>query len=219
MAEKFQKQIPNPNPKEKQWKILETHEIIKCKTEANETFVNNYKLIRKIGEGRFAKVKVCERIDQQNRAFAMKIYSKRDLCRVKTYTSEESEKGQCMRAITALDHVREEIQVMRTLYHRNIVLLFEVMEAVSTDKLYMIMEFMHHGPVMRFDPETKTFKSPLSEAYDLEEQVAKRHFRDICDGVAYLHEKRICHRDLKVSFCLFCLLFLFGNWNFEILSK
>ena len=124
-----------------QWKILQTNVIHKInKQETNETFVNNYKLIRKIGEGRFAKVKLCEHIPPNEpanrRQFAIKIYSKRDLSRLKTYTSEETEDGGTrMRVVTAFDRVREEIQVMRVLYHRNVVLLFEVMEAESTDKL------------------------------------------------------------------------------------
>jgi calcium/calmodulin-dependent protein kinase kinase 2 len=42
--------------------------------------------------------------------------------------------------VRAVPQVRQEIEVMRHLYHRNVVLLFEVIDDPDEDCLYMILE-------------------------------------------------------------------------------
>ncbi|KAF4322759.1 hypothetical protein BBO99_00001407 [Phytophthora kernoviae] len=101
-----------------------------------------------------------------------------------------------MRAVTALDRVRDEIEIMRGLYHRNIVLLFEVIEADDSDKLYMVLEHMTCGPCMIYRPETKDFYSRVTGG-TLAEELVRAYLADILLGLEYLHERRICHRDIK----------------------
>ncbi|GLD93845.1 hypothetical protein PINS_up002450 [Pythium insidiosum] len=102
-----------------------------------------------------------------------------------------------MRVVTALDRVRDEIRILRTLYHRNVVLLFEVIEADDNDKIYMVLEHMPLGPCMTFRPEQRDFVSPLTQGV-LTDALARAHVLDILHGVEYLHTRGICHRDLKV---------------------
>ena len=45
------------------------------------------------------------------------------------------------RGISALDKVRKEIDILRHLYHRNTMLLFEVIDDDGVDKLYLITEY------------------------------------------------------------------------------
>lgn len=154
--------------------------------------------------------------EPKRRQFAIKIFSKKALLKMKEYVAEppqtsgaahsdSSDKGDTaaaagtttrMRVVTALDHVRDEIAIMRTLYHRNIVLLFEVIESESSDKVYMVLEVMARGQCMVFDAETKQFASPLTGGV-LTDAWAKAHVRDILSGLNYLHSRRVCHRDLK----------------------
>lgn len=141
----------------------------------------------------------------KRRQFAMKIFSKKALLKMKEYVSvpqtdctsaADATTATRMRVVTALDHVHDEIAIMRTLYHRNIVLLFEVLECERSDKIYMVLEFMNQGPCMVFNPETKAFSSPLTGGV-LSDAWAKAHLKDILNGLEYLHSRRICHRDLK----------------------
>ncbi|KAF1334845.1 Camkk protein kinase, partial [Globisporangium splendens] len=226
-------------PKTKtKWQIVETHRVTKLKRSDGTKCVNNYELKHTLGQGQFAKVKLCERIaapvattnatavgvigpppppptfsngaapQPSRRRFAMKIFSKQTLLKMKEYVAEpqtasadadgEVTTASRMRVVTALDHVRDEIAIMRTLYHRNIVLLFEVIECDTSEKIYMVMEYMPQGVCMAFDPDTKTFASPLTGGV-LSDEWAKAHMRDILNGLAYLHARRICHRDLKPS--------------------
>ena len=58
---------------------------------------------------------------------------------------------------TGLDSIYEEIQLWRHLYHRHVVLLFEVIDDEEDDGIQYIMEYMPHGPVMRLVADTDTF--------------------------------------------------------------
>ncbi|KAE9031158.1 hypothetical protein PR003_g9923 [Phytophthora rubi] len=215
------------------WNIAETRCVSKRKTEAGDKFVNNYRVLQTLGQGRFGKVKLCERLaagqaatgrngdavvslptpafaPPKARLFAMKIFSKKTLRRLKDYCAEpagdkadgaaevDAEDGVTMRmrAVTALDRVHDEIEIMRSLYHRNIVLLFEVIEADDSDKLYMVLEHMTRGPCMVYRPDTKDFYSRVTGG-TLPEELARSYLTDILLGLQYLHRRRICHRDIK----------------------
>ncbi|RQM13061.1 hypothetical protein B5M09_008386, partial [Aphanomyces astaci] len=117
--------------------LITTHEDAPCD---GTDRVNEYFMKESLGKGAFAKVKRCERRveNAQPRPFAAKIMSKSALQRMKEYVRV----GESMRAVTALDNVEAEIEVMRTLYHRNIVLLFEVINDPGSDKIYLILEYI-----------------------------------------------------------------------------
>lgn len=244
----------------RRWDIVETREVRRRRTAAGDKFINNYRMLGKLGQGRFAKVKLCERLpaasvaslangagDQDSgdaatgplgappaqpppafapppaaprpRQFAMKIFSKKALIRMKEYVSQPAPRARngddaaeqvedlCakrMRVVTALDRVRDEIAIMRTLYHRNIVLLFEVIESEESDKLYMILELMTGGPCMAFRPDTKQFFSAATGG-PLTEKLAKSYLKDVLEGLEYLHGRGICHRDIKVGIIDRCM--------------
>jgi serine/threonine protein kinase len=46
--------------------------------------------------------------------------------------------------------MRNEIRIMRHLYHRNVVLLFEVINDPSEDSIFMIMEVGRPPPLLPF---------------------------------------------------------------------
>jgi serine/threonine protein kinase len=182
------------------WKAKKTSVVIKQKLENNEVLINNYRIIQKIGQGRFGKVKLCERIGEnstKNRQFALKIFSKRELLRRKDYRTIQENGIIKMQVVTALDRVQDEINLMSSLYHRNVVLLFESLESDECDKIYLVMELMENGPCMKYNPDAKRFTSPLTGGC-LDEFRARNHIKDIVNGVLYLHSNKICHRDLKV---------------------
>ncbi|KAJ0408004.1 hypothetical protein P43SY_000208 [Pythium insidiosum] len=198
------------------WRIVETTVVRKHKRDDGVKTVNNYTLLQTLGHGRFAKVKLCERsATGSQRQFAMKVVSKKALLKMKDYVSlpqlpaprspcppppppmsSLAQQSNGMRVITALDRVRDEIRIQRTLYHRNVVLLFEVIESEDSDKIYMVLEHMPLGPCMAFRPEHKDFVSPLTQGV-LTDALARAHVRDILHGLEYLHGRGICHRDLK----------------------
>lgn len=119
--------------------------------------------------------------------------------------------------------MRQEIEIMRHLYHRSVVLLFAVLEereewedpdGENEGRVCMIQEYMEGGPTLTYGDETGRFTRPAGGiiggapgAGDSRLQVypegeAKPLFRDLVQGLLYLHGEGIVHRDIKVCRCV-----------------
>ncbi|KAM3616642.1 uncharacterized protein V6R79_021189 [Siganus canaliculatus] len=91
--------------------------------------IGNYRLLKTIGKGNFAKVKLARHI-LTGREVAIKIIDKTQL------------------NPTSLQKLFREVRIMKTLKHPNIVRLFEVIETDKT--LYLIMEYASGGEVFDY---------------------------------------------------------------------
>ena len=82
-------------------------------------------------------------------------------------------------------NIDSEMEVLRTLHHPNIIKYFGMFRSASN--VHLVLEFADGGDLLNRILE----KGCYSEAE------GKLVFSQICAGVAYLHSKDICHRDLK----------------------
>ncbi|KAJ9669266.1 Protein kinase protein rad53 [Coniosporium apollinis] len=78
-----------------------------------------------------------------------------------------------------------EMRIMKTLVHRNIVQYVDYVDA--KDHIYIIMEYVPCGDLQDY----------LKENDVLHEAAAKRMAYQILNALAYLHRKNITHRDIK----------------------
>jgi serine/threonine protein kinase len=86
-----------------------------------------------------------------------------------------------------LKQAKEEMLIHQGLIHENVVRLYWGFEEES--QYYMILELVP-------DKDLQDFLCTMKEQ-NIEEARTKRMFRQLIEGVAYLHEKGVVHRDLK----------------------
>jgi len=86
-----------------------------------------------------------------------------------------------------LKQAQEEMLVHQDLIHENVVRLYWGFEEAS--QYYMILELVPDGDLLDFLCAMKQ--------QNIEEARTKRMFRQLIEGVAYLHDKGVVHRDLK----------------------
>jgi hypothetical protein len=150
--------------------------------------INQYLIIRTLGEGSYGKVKLAEDVNT-GRQYAMKILRKTTVRKASRRLSIHS----------STDTVAEEIAIMKKLNHPNVVKLYEVLETPTT--VYLFIEFYPQGPVIDLEKEMQAHededKSSAPTCPKLELETVRRYVRDIIQGLSYLHAHGVIHQDLK----------------------
>jgi len=98
-------------------------------TSQEDVYIGKYKLIKTIGKGNFAKVKLAKHLPT-DREVAIKIIDKTQLNQ------------------TSLQKLFREVRIMKFMDHPNIVKLYEVIESDKT--LYLVMEYASGGEVFDY---------------------------------------------------------------------
>ena len=80
-----------------------------------------------------------------------------------------------------------EIEIMKRIRHKHIVSLYELFESSST--MWLILELVDGGDLSYFISSHKAYS----------ESVVAHHFKQILQGLHYLHQQGVVHRDLKLD--------------------
>eukprot|EP00736_Rhodelphis_marinus_P001629 Rmarinus@m.13495 len=137
-------------------------------------YINQYQFVKTLGQGAFGKVKLATSGDQK---FAIKII-RRSLLKARKLG-----RG---RTVSLLDNILREIAIMKKLDHPNCVKLYEIIDDPDHEKMYLVLEFIEGGAIMEG-----------MEADPLSPDLARSYFRQLIQGLLYLHEVNVVHRDLK----------------------
>lgn len=135
--------------------------------------IGPYQIHETIGTGAFATVKIATRPDIPEK-LACKVIAKKRLD-----------------MITDKSRFEQEIRIHQTLNHPNIVQLVDLYK--DTINYYILMEYCPKGELLSHIVSKKRFT----------EAEAKLYFRQLLDGLNYLHSNQIAHRDLKPENLLF----------------
>ncbi|KAI8607620.1 A kinase Mark2PAR-1 mutant, partial [Chytriomyces sp. MP71] len=139
------------------------------KHEEKHKYIGNYEILKTIGEGSFARVKLAiHRLTKQK--VALKIIDKERL------PDEYS-----------LKNIHREAQIMRLLDHPHIIQLYEVME--TKKELFLVLEYAVGGELLDY----------IVSRGRLHEKEARKFFGQIVSALEYCHTLNIVHRDLKAE--------------------
>jgi serine/threonine protein kinase len=97
--------------------------------------------------------------------------------------------------------------IFNQMQHRNIVQLFDSFE--TQNHMCFIMELCGGGDLLSYVQRRKSLSEPVSAFL----------FKQICEAVAYCHNKQIVHRDLKPENLLLCADGVIKLCDFGLSSK
>ena len=132
--------------------------------------IGDYALGAELGSGAFGKV-VLGRHILTNELVAIKILDKMILSR--TPNDYQS--------------VKQEINILKSVKHKNIVQLYEVLQ--TSQHIFIIMEYCEGKDLLDYI----LTKSKLSEEESL------KYFQQLINALFYLHSQNIAHRDIKID--------------------
>ncbi|KAJ5097582.1 serine/threonine-protein kinase chk2 (cds1) [Penicillium angulare] len=138
------------------------------RTRETNRFRQQYQMHRQLGKGHFATVYLCIE-GSTGKQFAAKVFEKRP---------GDSQKSQS-------ETLQQEIALLKGVNHPNLLCLKDTFD--ETDGAYLILELA---------PEGELFNLIVSKQ-KLSESETRHLFRQLLDGLKYLHERGIVHRDIK----------------------
>ena len=130
------------------------------------------KLIKLLGQGTMGEVYLCT-LPNSTENYALKKLDRKkaDRPQVKKY-------------------FQTEVSIMKELKHNNIIRLINLQE--TTNHYYIIMEYCNGGSLLNcLRKYLSTYKKPFSEGY------VQYLMRQIVNGLVYIHDHDIIHRDIK----------------------
>lgn len=90
-----------------------------------------------------------------------------------------------------IEYVNNEIKILKTLSHPNIIKYIDSFEIKNNDKEFIVLitEYCEKGNLLSY----------IENENALNENMKKKIIRELLSGVQYLHEKGISHGDIKVE--------------------
>ena len=137
--------------------------------------INNYIILKELGRGNFASVKLV--VDEkQKKRFAMKVMNKLKL--KKKYLALRK---------NFMETISLEVAILKKMNHPHCVQLYEFINDEDCNKVYMVLEYVKNGTLQTYIEQKK-----------LRLQDPWKYFRQIIMGLEYLHTVAdVIHRDLK----------------------
>ena len=161
--------------------------------------INQYQLMNTLGKGGYATVKLCRHL-LTNELYAMKSMSKKFL----------KSKFPAGKTQSAYDFVKDELKVLQTLEHPNIIYLHEIIDDPNRDHIYLITEYhsrgsladrLHEKNKMFFDHNKRCLRDnrPQDCKYKgIRLAELRNYFLDMVKALHYCHNVvNVIHRDIK----------------------
>ncbi|CUM46661.1 uncharacterized protein AC631_02895 [Debaryomyces fabryi] len=164
---------------------ISTNTNSSAKKRKTQNRIGPWKLGRTLGRGSTGRVRLAKNINSGKLA-AVKIVPKSNFKKLENPKYKRNSVDSSGSVKDRLPYgIEREIIIMKLISHPNIMGLYDVWE--NKNDLYLILEYIEGGEL--FDYLIKKGK--------LQEFEAINYFKQIINGIHYLHQFNICHRDLK----------------------
>ena len=100
--------------------------------------------------------------------------------------------------------IYNEANIMKKLFHPNVISFKDVFRDVKLDYFYIVMEYADDGDLSK---KIKIQQKKKIDKYFSEEKILK-YLYQICKGINYIHSKNVIHRDIKSQ-----NIFLMKKWR------
>ena len=178
--------------------IFETDDVTVSYDKKNgNKIVNEFYFLDTIGRGAYSKVKKCINLKTKEE-FAVKIINKR-LLRKKKKSYGKTKEG-TLKINYMIDDALNEINIYKSFQgtNKNVIQLYQILNDNQKDKTYLIMELASKGPLVTLNEKTGIFCINSNYRDDIyNEELIKTWIYDIANGLKFLHENNIVHRDIK----------------------
>ncbi|CAC14418.2 Serine/threonine-protein kinase par-4 [Caenorhabditis elegans] len=156
------------NQDNSEFQHIEFEPIVKQK---GPKIIEGYMWGGQIGTGSYGKVKECiDMYTLTRRAVKIMKYDK-------------------LRKITnGWENIRSEMSILRRMNHRNVIKLIEIFNIPAKGKVYMVFEYCIGSVQQLLDMEPAR-RLTIGESHAI--------FIELCQGLNYLHSKRVSHKDIK----------------------
>lgn len=149
-----------------------------------QNFINNLKQILKINE--ISKKYLFENVCAKSKYANIKVV--RDKINNEKYLIKSYSKNKLLYNTNLHEFYLNEQQILKVCNHKNIVKFIEKFE--DSENYYMVMEYLEQGNLAEFIYKQTSF---------LNENKILKIITSICEGLKYLHDLNIVHRDLKME--------------------
>ena len=178
--------------------IFETDDVrVSYDKKNGNKIVNEFYFLDTIGRGAYSKVKKCINLKTKEE-FAVKIINKR-LLRKKKKSYGKTKEG-TLKINYMIDDALNEINIYKSFQgtNKNVIQLYQILNDNQKDKTYLIMELASKGPLVTLNEKTGIFCINSNYRDDIyNEELIKTWIYDIANGLKFLHENNIVHRDIK----------------------
>ncbi|KAG5466267.1 hypothetical protein LSCM4_01412 [Leishmania orientalis] len=122
--------------------VHETNQVAMAYDQQGNRMINCYKVIANLGSGAYGKVKLGADVNT-GQMVAIKMINKKLLKKKIGGLGAKNQEAA----------LKREIAIMKKVRHRNCVSLYEVIDDPDSNMLYLIMEYVPNGPVVRLKPQ------------------------------------------------------------------
>ncbi|XP_060574731.1 testis-specific serine/threonine-protein kinase 1-like [Ruditapes philippinarum] len=134
---------------------------------ADTLAAKGYRVGHQLGEGTYSKVRTVERV------------ADRKMCAVKIIDRQKARKDYLTKFLP------RELEIIKRIKHKNVIQTFMCIE--TKEFIFQIMQYAEKGDVLQM----------IHSHGFIAEVKSKNIFNDVMNGLKYLHDLNIAHRDLK----------------------